>query len=142
MHRKWILLAGVMDLFILSLLDKIAFQYYLYWIYPWFDIVMHLIGGIAIGLVSAYVFWFQSKEKIHSESEQNEIINQKLFFALNLSFILVAGLGWEIFELLFDRIVRFNLLNVFRDLLFGIIGSLLAGLFVLWIHNHKLKKLK
>lgn len=144
MYRKWLLLAGVVDLFILSLLDRIAFHYYLYWRLGWFDIVMHLIGGAAIGLVSAYAYWEWQKERFPANSHKGNslVANRQLFFRLNLGFILIAGLGWEIFEVWVDRIVRFNLINVSKDLLFGIIGSLLAGLFVLWIYNHKLKKLK
>ncbi len=143
MYRKWLLLAGVMDLFILSILDKIAYQYYLYWRYPQFDILMHLVGGIAIGLVSAYVYWLWHREK-EPEKTRSEIavVSWRLFFLLNFGFILTIGLGWEVFELFVDRIVAFSPLNILRDLFFGIIGSLSVGLFVLWIHNHKLKKLK
>jgi len=144
MYRKWLLLAGVVDLFILSILDKVAFHYYLYWRFFWFDILMHLIGGIAIGLVSAYVYWEWQKERFSTDLDEKKylVLNRKLFYSFNLGFILVTGLGWEFFEIWADRIVQFNLLNILEDLLVGIIGSLLAGLFVLWIHNHNLKKLK
>lgn len=146
MYRKWLLLAGVADLFILSLLDRIAFHYYLYWRLDWFDIFMHLIGGVAIGLVSAYAYWEWQKEKFphpaNSHESNNVVVDRQLFLRLNLGFILVAGLGWEIFEVWVDRITRFDLANVAKDLLFGIVGSLSVGLFVLWIHNHKLKKSK
>lgn len=147
MYRKWLLLAGVVDLFILSLLDRIAFQHYLYWRFAWFDVLMHLIGGLAIGLVSAYVYWEWQKEdlsrriKIESEIDPN-YLNWKIFFIFNLSFILIIGLGWEIFEILADRVVHFDLLNIIRDLFFGIMGSLLTGLFVIWIHKQNIKKLK
>jgi hypothetical protein len=144
MYRKWLLLAGVVDLFILSLLDKVAFHYYFYWRFFWFDIMMHLIGGIAIGLVSAYVYGGWKKEKILKVSNETTVapIDKKLFFLINFCFILITGLGWEIFEIWADRIVRFNLVNVLQDLFFGVAGSLIIGLFILWIHNHKLKKLK
>lgn len=144
MYRKWLLLAGVLDLFILSLLDKIAFQYYLYWRFPWFDIVMHLVGGVAIGLVSAYVYWEWQKENSQSDLDKDShlISHRKLFFGFNLGFILSLGIGWEIFEVLVDRIVKLSLVNSLEDLFFGVIGSLSAGLFVLWFYNHKQKKLK
>jgi len=143
MYRKWLLLAGVIDLFILSLLDKVAFQHYLYWRYPWFDIIMHLIGGVAIGLISAYVYWEWQKEKLpKDQNEERVVASRKVFYTFNLGFISIIGLGWEIFEVWADRIIRFNSINASEDLFFGIIGSLLAGLFVLWIHNYNLKKLK
>jgi hypothetical protein len=136
MYRKLILLAGVVDLFILSLLDKVAFQHYLYWRFPWFDVVMHLVGGIAIGLVSAYAYWeWQKENNINAE-------DSKYFYVFNLGFILFLGAGWEVFEIMADRIVKFDPVNILQDLLIGTIGSLLAGLIVLWIHNYNLKRLK
>lgn len=145
MYRKWLLAAGVADLFILSLLDRIAFQHYFYWRFGWFDILMHLIGGLAIGLVSAYVFW--EWDKAYYENEENHDpakLSWKHFTLFNLAFILVIGLGWEIFEVIADRIVRFSWLNSASDLFFGIVGSLvgclIAGFSYLWIHKQTQKK--
>src|SRR5680860_1781235 len=134
MYQKWFLFGGTVGLFILSLLDKLAFDHYLYWRFPWFDIVMHLIGGVAIGLVSIYFYWEWQKRKFakNPDEENSNLIDRKLYYLYNLGFILVVGLGWEIFEILIDRITRFNLENVLKDLLFGIIGSLSVGIFVLW----------
>lgn len=144
MYRKWFLLAGVVDLFILSILDKIAFHYYLYWRYPLFDVLMHLIGGVAIGLVSAFVFLELQREKISdqvSKAEESEI-SLKLFYLLNLIFIVSIGIGWEFFEIWADRIVQFDPVNILQDISVGIVGSLSAGLIVLWIHNYNLRRLK
>jgi hypothetical protein len=144
MYRKWFLLSGVIDLFILSLLDRIAFHYFLYWRFAWFDIMMHLIGGVAIGLVSAYAYWEWQKDSNCTDSDKKEliIVNKKSFILLNLCFVLITSFSWEIFEVWVDRIVRFNLVNILQDLFFGVAGSLIIGLLILWIHNHKLKKLK
>jgi len=148
MHRKWLLMAGVSDLFILSLLDRVAFRYYFYWRFPLFDILMHLIGGVAIGLVSSYSYWaWQKEEKLGNPiTNSQSLINWRSFFVFNLVSILFVAIGWEVFELLADRVVRFSWLDSFKDLLFGVIGSLLVGLLVgiivLWIHNYKQKRLK
>jgi len=146
MYRKWLLLAGVADLFILSLLDKIAFRHYFYWRFRWFDVLMHLIGGVAIGLVSAFAYWEWRKETHPAGEATNDhkTTDWKSFFIFNLVFILAAGIGWEIFEVLADRIVRFNGLNSLSDLAFGVVGSLLAGLLAvaiyLWIQKWEQKK--
>ena len=131
MNRKWLLLIGAADLLILSLLDKVAYQHFFYWRFGWYDTLMHLIGGLAIGLVSSWVYLEKKDRSLEPVLDWNKL----LFF--NFSFALVIGLVWELFELVFDRIVVFSLLDSLDDLLFGMAGSLLAGLLV-----GSLKKIK
>jgi uncharacterized membrane protein len=143
MHRKWLLIVGVIDLLILSALDNIAFQYHLYYFIFWFDLLMHLIGGLAIGLVSSYAYLKQNKEVFLVKKAGHLDWNKLLFF--NISFSLVIGAAWEIFEVLFDRILVFSWLESLKDLLVGMVGSILAGLIAgiiaLWLYKQKQKRL-
>jgi hypothetical protein len=121
MNRKWLLLAGAADLFILSLLDKIAFRYYFYWRYAWFDVPMHLIGGLAIGLVSA---WAYLEAKSVPERRAGDLVWFCLLFSAAI------GLTWELFELFFDRMVVFSWFDSAKDMSLGAGASILTGLIV------------
>jgi len=125
MNRKWLLVLVAADLFILSLLDRIAFNYFLYWKLWWFDIVMHLIGGLAVGLLSGWAYLEQNQK-----SEDGKMISLREVLIFNLSFAFVVTILWEFFELWADRIVRFSLFDSVKDVSFGVIGSLLAGLII------------
>jgi len=125
MNRKWLLVLVAADLFILSILDRIAFRYFLYWRLSWFDIVMHLIGGLAVGLLSGWAYLEQIQK-----SEEKKVISWRGILVFNLSFAVVVTILWEFFELWADRIVRFSPLDSLKDVLVGIIGSLLAGLII------------
>lgn len=100
--------------------------------------MMHLTGGVAIGLVSAYAYFGWRKKKQDGEQAGSDWSDFLLF---NLLFVITIGIGWEIFEVLADRLVRFNWLDSSFDVFFGIMGSLIAGTLALWIHDRHQKKL-
>ncbi|MCX6713168.1 MAG: hypothetical protein NTY66_03120 [Candidatus Vogelbacteria bacterium] len=129
MNRKWLLLVGTADLLILSLLDKLAFRYFLYWKYGWFDILMHLGGGLAIGLLSTWAYF----ELLAKSAETGWSWGRLLTF--NLSFAVAIGAIWELFEVLVDRIIVFNWFDSVKDTLVGIGGSLLAGLIIGYLRS-------
>lgn len=125
-------------LFALGILDKIAFDYYLYWHWSWFDMVMHLLGGLAIGLLVSYFYLsWKSTETLEGQNWRN-----LLYWNFSLA-VLLSGF-WEIFEAVTGRTIHFNWLEMLKDLLTGILGGLLAGLiyhlFILWSRRQTLKK--
>jgi hypothetical protein len=125
MDRKWLLAVGAVDLFILSSLDKLAFRYFLYWKYAWFDVLMHLFGGLAVGLLSSWAYL-----ELKAAAAQIDPHSWRGLFSFNLIFALVIGLIWEMFEVFADRLVVFNWFDSGKDVVVGMIGSLLAGLIV------------
>lgn len=134
MNRKWLLILGTADLFILSALDKIAYRYYFYWRFGWFDIVMHLVGGLAIGFLSSWAYLDFRPREDGIKFDWNKL------FLFNLSLALAVGIIWEIFELFFDRIVVLSLADSIKDLLVGVIGSLAAGLFIGYLRHGRNKE--
>jgi hypothetical protein len=63
----------------LAFFDHIAFVYYIYWRFPWFDTSMHYLGGAAIATLAVGI--------IHQ-------FRPRMFFAL----VVFAVVSWEAFE--------------------------------------------
>lgn len=88
-------------------------QNYFFWIYPWFDVVLHLVGGMIMGL------WACGVSAGHALSLRSSFIF--------LSIIVLAGsIAWEIFEQVLN--LAGNSLDTLSDLLFGIAGALVVFL--------------
>ncbi|MFA7193777.1 MAG: hypothetical protein WC087_02585 [Candidatus Paceibacterota bacterium] len=76
---------------LIAVLHYLALKLYFYWTISWFDILMHLLGGYLIGLIALYLLLnFLDKEIIS---------NRRISLILVLSFVLIVGLGWELWEL-------------------------------------------
>ena len=64
------------------ILHTLGLAMYLYWVFRWFDILVHTLGGLAVGFLAAFLF---SRRHIAA-----------VFAVLFLSVI-----GWEVFEVVF-----------------------------------------
>ena len=104
--------------------------YYIYW---WFDIPMHFLGGFSIGITSSFLLsLFQKKQYLGK-------INFLLGIIFVVSMVSLTAVGWEFFEFLMSNLYHLNLqpsLNdTLADLFFGIFGGIIAGL----IFSNKIK---
>ena len=73
---------------------------------------MHFLGGFWIGLVSFYLFL-----------PKNNYFNS---FLKILLFVLLVGIGWEVFEILVNDVITqnlFNYLDTISDLFFDLAGG-------------------
>jgi len=108
-----------------------AYQFFWYWRFWWFDIVMHTLGGFIVG--SATLWWFYLRKPI---SVQIELWKPAFFRAF--AAISVIGAGWELFE--FGK-VRFIFLpihdagNTASDLFFDGVGCALAVILFMMLYN-------
>lgn len=108
------------EIFILSIiiafLHKVALTFYFYWTISWFDIVMHFLGGLLMGLIALFIFitlkFIYISNNIsdnNSSSDSNNNFNHNneayLFrnklnaFIITFGFVLIIGLAWELWEL-------------------------------------------
>jgi hypothetical protein len=76
---------------LIASLHFLASAYSWYWQWPWFDILMHFLGGAFIGLASLWVLF-------HSRYVGSFHPSRKAMFAAALVGALSVGLGWEVFE--------------------------------------------
>lgn len=67
----------------------LAINYYLYWTFGWFDIPMHLIGGVFVGFVMSWALLV-----LHT----NNPIQVKQSIAFVMLSVFFVGIGWEVFE--------------------------------------------
>ena len=76
-----------LSLILLACFHAVALTFSLYYIYLWFDIPMHILGGItiALGYQSAYIF-----------KKYAQFLPRT--FLATLAAALVIGGGWEVYE--------------------------------------------
>ncbi len=105
---------------ILNILAIKGLWYYLFW---YFDMPMHFLGGLASVFLLAY--WFYGK---FSGSD---------FIWQILCLVLVVGIGWEIFEYIFLNWYggeQFKILDSLSDMCFDMAGGIIG---VIYLKNKK-----
>jgi len=120
MDRKKLLIPIVSLIILIFIMNFLANKFYWYFSIWYFDIIMHFLGGFWLGLVAVYCFSYQS-------------LSGSPVFKI-LAFILLVGLGWEVFEILINNFagqIPFNIIDTLLDIVFDISGGLCAILY-LW----------
>lgn len=121
MKNKLFLLILFLLVSLLAFLNFYAGQYFWYWKFWWFDLIMHFSGGVSIALLVFYLHKiFELKEKIN--------INSLIFFIT-----ITIAILWEIMEFLIDA----NLFggNYFFDTLTDVFIALIGALIVSSLSN-------
>lgn len=115
MDSKKLLIRLLFLIFLIFLLNYLAMKFYWYSSIWYFDIIMHFLGGLWLGLVSIHLFCLK-------DISLKSIL--KIFFI-----VLLAGVGWEIFEVLIDKFITlkiFDLPDTLSDIFFDSVGGLFA----------------
>jgi len=94
----------------------------LYWYYTmwWFDIPMHTLGGIFLGLLFVYILFRKMGDRVDWNTKT---------FLYGLLFVFIVGVLWEIFEFNIDTFITFksqNILDTLSDLCFDLTGGAIA----------------
>lgn len=98
---------AIIGLFIFAL-NVLANIFYWYYILPWFDLLMHFMGGVFIAGLAIY------------------LIKRPQDFLVTLLIVIAVGLGWEIFEILVDKFFDKNMQSLtdsLTDLLADVVGG-------------------
>jgi hypothetical protein len=114
--RKYALLfTALVMVALLAILNLIALAFYFYWTLWWYDIMMHLLAGLAGGLA---VCWFV---RFSSLSRQ---------FLVVVASLMIVGIGWEVFEYVFDIAARTDYIrDTLLDLIADLGGAVLAVIY-------------
>ncbi|MFZ2555352.1 MAG: hypothetical protein WAZ27_03150 [Minisyncoccia bacterium] len=94
----------------------VALHLYLYWYFPWLDLLVHFSGGLWVALVSAWLLLMTRREPT--------------LFVL-IACVIAIGIAWEVFEYTIgmsrgSTFVMDTSLDILMDLLGGIAGVILA----------------
>jgi hypothetical protein len=107
---------------LLFIANSIAVKLYWYYSIWYFDMPMHFLGGFCVGLAAIW-FWSYKNEAFH--------ISPKLIYEVILV-VLIIGVGWEIFEIIFNNIIAqgpFDILDTIHDVIFDLSGGTFAILY-------------
>lgn len=112
MRLRWLLAAALLCL-MLTYLHTEAMLHFLYWRYEWFDILMHFLGGLAIGVFLIGFFVTRQRTRLIGA-----------FFLLMIA--------WELFEYVFGlpREANYALdtaLDIVMDTLGGAVAYAIAS---------------
>ncbi len=111
----------------LAFFHGLATYYNLYFFIWWFDIPMHLLGGVLVGTVALFFYRFFCLKGMIKEDEHTA-------WTLLIASILFVGGAWELFE--YAKGITFNTigsyrLDVLKDLAVDILGVVFSGVYYL-----------
>lgn len=107
-----ILFALLISAIVLAVLTWVAVTHFLYWRIWWFDIPMHILGGVWAALFAAWITVYRGGA---------------ISLPLCLLFALLTGIAWEIFEYSegITNAYHFNYTtDVFKDVVVGLLGGI------------------
>ncbi len=115
MHKKPMFKEMFVTLLLIWVLHLLGIYLYLYWLFNWYDIVLHFLGGVWVSLI---IIWILSIL---------EVQDKKMFFYVLLS-IIIIGFSWEIFEYLtgITGPTFIELIDTIKDLLNDTLGALIG----------------
>ncbi len=115
MDRKKFYTRTAMLLFLIFILNSLAEKYHLYYSVWYFDMMMHFLGGLWLGL---FAIWFLATSDFSIKSVLNIAIG-----------VLLIGISWEIFEFIFLNMyakISFDLMDTVSDIFFDLSGGFTA----------------
>lgn len=123
-----------LEIFLLAIVIAVmhfgALVFFLYWTTEWFDVIMHFLGGMLMGLGALFIFYTSGFIKLPTD-------NRLLVFVITLSFVLVIGLAWELWEIF----VGFtDVLEDQADTILDVIMDTLGALAAIWYFRAKLAR--
>ena len=115
----------------ISVTNFFANKFYWYYSIWYFDMIMHFLGGVWVGLASIYLF-------------PPKDLSIKFIWRI-LFFVLLVGVGWEVFEVFVSRMTTessyFNILDTISDVFFDLAGGVFAILYflkrIMYINENK-----
>lgn len=123
---KKILIAFLVALFIFQT-ASIVFS--LYWRFPWIDNFAHFWGGATAGM--GMIWWTFYSAKMSPTTKE---LPRVYTFVAVLGFVALAGVFWEFYELIADRLITKNnyisilqsggLVDTMKDLFVDLLGGL------------------
>ncbi len=103
----------------ISLVNFLALKFHWYYSMWWFDMPMHFLGGMWVGL---FVIWFLAERDLSAKEIGQVILG-----------VFVVAFAWEVFEFVLNAETvknTFDLRDTVSDLFFGLSGGFTAIFYV------------
>lgn len=127
MIKQKTFIASFVVLVAVAFFNNLGTNLNLYWIYRWYDIPMHMLGGLWVALFSLSLYPLI-----------NELLLEKGYkisaFYLSILALLFMTISWELFELLGQITTMIDIgywSDTLSDILNGYIGGMFGYLFYL-----------
>lgn len=125
MDRERLLKHLVFLMFFIFIADLLAKQFYWYFSIWYFDMFIHFLGGLWVGLF--FIWFFSIKDlpilKLSLEKPDFKLIGKTLLF------VLLFGILWELFEIYTHNYIShdpFSILDTVSDIFFDLAGGTFA----------------
>ena len=123
MIKKPLFIEFFLILILVAVLHYAATIFFLYWAVAWFDILMHFLGGLLIGLMTLYIFFTSGYVKYPNG-------HWVVVLSVTLGAVLIVGLAWELWELFagLSDVLK-DRADTILDLIMDMIGGSVAFLY-------------
>lgn len=126
MTRKSLFIQLTFLLYIILALHISALYFFWYWSIWWFDILMHILGGVWVSGMTLwwYLFSYNKGEKRSSYA----------MYLIPFTSVLIIGVLWEFFEFGLDTFITIqnnDVVDTLSDIGSDISGGFLAVLYIL-----------
>lgn len=123
MYARLIAFASIAGI-VLFVTNALAVTFYWYVSMPWFDMLMHNIGGVFVGLTAGAIFLKQIKN----------LKNKEILITI-LLFVFIVGLAWEYYEYIVQIYIKSvhlaDLPDSISDLMCDMTGGIIGTYFVI-----------
>lgn len=105
---------------IVATLHMLALKLYLYWTTDWFDIPMHFLGGLLVGLVVIFICYVSGYVRMPT-------MHRGVMIAVILGGVLLVGVAWEVWEIFVGFTdMATDQVDTILDLIMDTIGGIVA----------------
>ena len=133
MLKNRLLLISIITIIFIAVFHYLALKNSWYWTVKWIDIPVHILGGFWVAIT---VLWISLNIK-HIDSINGY---KKRALLVMLIPVLVVGISWEIFELIF-KITNLHDVGYWSDTLSDILNGFIGGI-IAFLYFTKNKKAK
>ncbi|MFQ5661856.1 MAG: hypothetical protein ACE5F2_01215 [Candidatus Paceibacteria bacterium] len=130
MLKQPLFLTSFILISIIGILHVSATEFYLYWSIPWFDNLMHFLGGLWFGTTSIWFFFFSGYAgKFTPQFSTRNILT------VSIASVIVIGVLWEFFEIGVGSVTLTETdyaIDTSVDLLMDTLGAVVASFYAVW----------
>ncbi|MCD8494516.1 MAG: hypothetical protein LRY41_02935 [Candidatus Pacebacteria bacterium] len=125
-YTRSLLIFSLVLIWVILCAHVYALNHYLYWIYPWFDVLMHILGGTWVGVTYGALI-------MHRHTQTS--LSFMSIYMRTLLAVLIIGALWEGMEFFIDtffntRMFQLSPLDTLKDMISNGIGATIASIII------------